>query len=89
VSTRRGKQSATDPSAAIPRQRTGEPVPSNGGWPEFLTVREMCRVLKIGRSTWYDWRAKGKTPDGIKLPNGEIRVDKAVFDQWLGRLEAA
>jgi predicted DNA-binding transcriptional regulator AlpA len=38
-----------------------------------LTLVEVCAELHISRSTFYDWRAKGKAPRCIKLPNGEIR----------------
>lgn len=27
-----------------------------------LTIKEICKDLKISRSTFYDWRAKGRAP---------------------------
>jgi predicted DNA-binding transcriptional regulator AlpA len=39
-----------------------------------LTVEEVCVVLKISRSTYYDWRAKGTGPKSFRLPNGSIRI---------------
>jgi predicted DNA-binding transcriptional regulator AlpA len=41
------------------------------------------------RSTFYDWRAKGRAPRCIKLPNGEIRIRRTDFDTWLDSLEEA
>jgi excisionase family DNA binding protein len=52
-----------------------------------LTVREFCNELGISRSTFYEWRAKGRAPRCIKLPNGEIRIRRADFESWLDSLE--
>ncbi len=50
---------------------------------EKLTLAELCAELKIQRSTFYDWRAKGRAPKCLKLPNGEIRVVRRDLDAWL------
>ncbi len=50
---------------------------------EKLTLAELCAELKIQRSTFYDWRAKGRAPRCMKLPNGEIRVIRRDLDAWL------
>ncbi len=50
---------------------------------EKLTLAELCAELKIQRSTFYDWRAKGRAPRCMKLPNGEIRVVRRDLDAWL------
>jgi excisionase family DNA binding protein len=52
-----------------------------------LTVEEICSELGISRKTFYEWRAKGKAPRCIKLPNGEIRVRVADYESWLTTLE--
>ncbi|GAA3068433.1 helix-turn-helix domain-containing protein [Pseudonocardia yunnanensis] len=52
-----------------------------------LTVREFCAELDISRSTFYEWRAKGRAPRCIKLPNGEIRIRRTDFERWLDSLE--
>lgn len=52
-----------------------------------LTVREFCTELGISRSTFYEWRAKGRAPRCIKLPNGEIRIRRADVERWLDSLE--
>jgi excisionase family DNA binding protein len=52
-----------------------------------LTIAEVCEELGITRSTFYDWRAKRKAPCCIKLPNGDLRIRRAVFDNWLASME--
>ncbi|MGD9525151.1 MAG: helix-turn-helix transcriptional regulator [Dehalococcoidia bacterium] len=52
-----------------------------------LTVNELCTELGISRSTFYEWRAKGRAPRCIKLPNGEIRIRRTDFENWLDSLE--
>jgi excisionase family DNA binding protein len=52
-----------------------------------LTVQDLCVELGISRSTFYEWRAKGRAPRCIKLPNGEIRIRRADFERWLDNLE--
>ncbi|MCR3719930.1 MULTISPECIES: helix-turn-helix transcriptional regulator [Prauserella salsuginis group] len=55
----------------------------------FLTVREFCHELGIAPSTFYDWRAKGRAPKYIKLPNGEIRIRHTELERWLDEREVA
>jgi excisionase family DNA binding protein len=52
-----------------------------------LTIPELCNELGISRSTFYEWRAKGRAPRCIKLPNGEIRIRRTEFERWLDSLE--
>ena len=47
-----------------------------------LTVDEFCAIYKVSRSTFYDWRAKGRAPKCRKLPNGEIRIRSSDADRW-------
>ena len=56
---------------------------------ERLTIEQLCEELQVARSTFYEWRAKGKAPRCLKLPNGEIRIRRSDFDRWLDDLEAA
>ena len=63
------------------------PLPSPVGARSQLTIPEVCEELHVSRSTFYDWRAKGKAPRCIKLPNGEIRVRRAELDRWLDACE--
>lgn len=78
--TTRGRDSAS-------RRRTG----AGGVKPAYLlTLDEVYAELGgIARSTFYDWRAKGKAPRCIKLPNGDLRVRRSEFDRWLKEREDA
>jgi predicted DNA-binding transcriptional regulator AlpA len=55
--------------------------------PRRLTVADVCADLEISRSTFYDWRAKGRGPRCIRLPNGELRIRVADYERWLEQLE--
>jgi predicted DNA-binding transcriptional regulator AlpA len=52
----------------------------------WLTVDQLCTELQIARSTFYDWRAKGRAPKCHKLPNGDIRIRRADYERWLADL---
>ncbi|WP_338602620.1 helix-turn-helix domain-containing protein [Saccharopolyspora sp. SCSIO 74807] len=54
-----------------------------------LTVAEFCAELRIARSTFYEWRAKGIGPRCIKLPNGGLRIRRIEADRWQDDLEEA
>jgi predicted DNA-binding transcriptional regulator AlpA len=42
--------------------------------------------LDIARSTFCDWRAKRKAPRCIKLPNGDLRIRRVDFEEWLASI---
>jgi predicted DNA-binding transcriptional regulator AlpA len=44
-----------------------------------MTLAEVCEELGISRPTFYDWRAKRKAPQCIKLPNGPTRDVREVI----------
>jgi predicted DNA-binding transcriptional regulator AlpA len=48
-----------------------------------LTVEEFCTELGIARSTFDDWRAKGRAPKCLKLPNGKLRIRRLDYEFWL------
>ncbi|WP_088285427.1 helix-turn-helix domain-containing protein [Kineosporia sp. A_224] len=52
-----------------------------------LTVSDLCEELGVARSTFYDWRAKGRAPKCIKLPNGDLRIRRDELDRWLSSCE--
>lgn len=54
---------------------------------EKLTVAQFCKEMDISRSTFYEWRMKGRAPRCRKLPNGEIRINRADIDAWYDALE--
>jgi predicted DNA-binding transcriptional regulator AlpA len=51
-----------------------------------LTIADLCEELDISRSTFYDWRAKRKAPLCLKLPNGDIRIRRVDYENWLDSL---
>jgi predicted DNA-binding transcriptional regulator AlpA len=58
---------------------------------ELMTVPEILRELKgTSKRTFYRWRELGSGPAAMKLPNGELRVWRSHFMEWLqGREENA
>ena len=44
-----------------------------------LSIAEVIEELGVSRSTFYDWRMKRKAPRCIKLPNGDLRIRRAVW----------
>lgn len=52
-----------------------------------MTVSEFCSELEVARSTFYDWRAKGRAPHCIKLPNGDLRIPRTEYERWLAALD--
>ncbi|WP_329151173.1 helix-turn-helix domain-containing protein [Streptomyces sp. NBC_01456] len=50
---------------------------------EKLTITYICTDLGVSRSTFYDWRQKGRAPRCIKLPNGDLRILRSDYDHWL------
>ena len=65
--------------------REAGPAPSS----KMITVGQFCAELIISRSTFYDWRAKGRAPECTKLPNGELRILRTDYEQWLKDLRGA
>ena len=54
-----------------------------------LTIVEVCADLRISRRTFYEWRAKGKAPKCITLPNGSLRIRRSEYQRWLAAHEEA
>jgi excisionase family DNA binding protein len=54
---------------------------------QHLTLAEVCDELGVARSTFHDWRAKGRAPKCIKLPNGSLRIRRTELDRWLASHE--
>jgi len=50
---------------------------------DLMTVREVCALLRVPRSTFYQWRQIRCGPRAVKLPNGEVRIRRADLDEWL------
>lgn len=59
---------------------------------ELMTVPKVLEELcDISPRTFYRWRQLGTAPACIKLPNGELRISRDAFADWLDsrREEAA
>jgi predicted DNA-binding transcriptional regulator AlpA len=57
---------------------------------ELLTVRQVLDELGgVSRRTFYRWREVGKAPEGIRLPNGELRIYRSDLNAWLESLRSA
>ncbi|HEV2343438.1 MAG TPA: transcriptional regulator [Actinocrinis sp.] len=61
---------------------------------ELLTLDTVLAELgengkPLPRSTFHDWRAKGRAPRCIKLPNGTLRIRRSEFTRWLDTHEEA
>jgi excisionase family DNA binding protein len=54
-----------------------------------LTIAEVCADLGISRRTFYEWRAKGRAPRCITLPNGSLRIRRSEYQRWLASREEA
>ncbi|MEO3862488.1 helix-turn-helix domain-containing protein [Acrocarpospora sp. B8E8] len=50
---------------------------------DFLTVAECRRILQVPRSTFYKWMNTGKGPKTYRLPNGEHRINRLDWVEWL------
>jgi predicted DNA-binding transcriptional regulator AlpA len=57
---------------------------------ELMTVRQVLDELGgVSRRTFYRWREIGKAPEGIRLPNGELRFYRSDLNAWLESLRSA
>jgi excisionase family DNA binding protein len=57
--------------------------------PDKLTIAEVCADLDVSRRTFYEWRAKGKAPRCITLPNRSLRIRRSEYQRWLASREEA
>ena len=55
----------------------------------WLSIRDIANDLAISVHTAYKWSARGQPwfPKAIRLRNGDLRVRRDWYDQWLRRLE--
>ena len=54
---------------------------------ELLTVSQVLAALgDVSPRTFYRWRATGKAPKAVRLPNGELRIWRSDLNAWLDRL---
>jgi predicted DNA-binding transcriptional regulator AlpA len=54
---------------------------------ELMTVPEVLSELRdVSRRTFYRWREIGKAPKCVRLPNGELRIYRSDFREWVDDL---
>ena len=53
----------------------------------WLTVQDILNDLDIAPRTWQRWRKTGKAPHCKRLPNGELRIERTVYENWLAGLD--
>lgn len=57
---------------------------------ELMTVPEVLAELRdVSRRTFYRWREIGKAPKCVRLPNGELRIYRRDFREWIDNLREA
>jgi len=63
------------------------PGQSKGG--ELIPLVEVLRILggdggePLAKSTFFRWKAVGKAPRVVKLPNRKIYVRRSALESWL------
>ncbi|WP_431928444.1 helix-turn-helix transcriptional regulator [Nonomuraea jabiensis] len=80
TSSRNQSTSSRAPSTARP----AAPARKSKQW---LTVEEICEDLGIHRRTWQHWRTRRRVPKLHQLPNGEYRIHRDAYQDWLAGLE--
>ena len=56
---------------------------------EMMTISQVISMLDVPQSTFYRWRATGKGPRAIKLPNGSVRIRRSEYERWIAAMEEA
>jgi predicted DNA-binding transcriptional regulator AlpA len=55
----------------------------------WMTYEEVLEEVGVSRSTMDKWRLTGRAPRFKKLPNGQLRLKRPDFEQWLESLPEA
>ncbi|MFC9245199.1 helix-turn-helix transcriptional regulator [Streptomyces sp. NPDC057136] len=56
---------------------------------QTLTLLEVLAEIRLSRAAFYRMRARGKAPQCMKLPNGQIRIRRSDLDAWFANCEVA
>ncbi len=54
------------------------------GMLNFLTVKEVCRILRVSERTAYDLCRNGQIGGAVKV-GGQWRIEKVAFEKWVKR----
>ena len=49
---------------------------------KFLTIQEVCELLRVSERTVYDLCRSGKLAGAVKV-GGQWRVERAAFEAWV------
>jgi len=55
----------------------------------ILTLEEVLAELQIARSTLDAWRRTKRFPAFRRLPNGQLRLERAVLEKWIANQREA
>lgn len=57
---------------------------------DLLTITEVLALLggHIHRSSFHRWRATGRGPKTMRLPNGQVRIRRSDLKNWFDSLES-
>ena len=78
-------------SSASLQPRPGPAPPDEARWsPRWLSIRDIASDLGVSVYTAYKWSARGGPwfPRSIRLRNGDIRVRRDWYEQWLAEHES-
>ncbi len=53
----------------------------------WLKTTEVLSELQVSRSTFDLWRNEGRGPRCYKMPNGQLRIRRTDFEEWMSDLE--
>jgi predicted DNA-binding transcriptional regulator AlpA len=83
MTTTEGRATRTRAKATTPARAVGAGTATDATRRVLLTLAQVLEELQIPESTWYAWQAQGKGPRQVKLPNKQVRVDRADLNRWL------
>ena len=49
---------------------------------ELLTIKEVCKILRLGERTVYQLCRDGRLPGTVKV-GGKWRVDRLALEKWI------
>jgi predicted DNA-binding transcriptional regulator AlpA len=70
-----------------PRRGEDRRKPSSPTRRSYLTLAEFLEELDVPKSTFFRWKALGQAPRTYKLPNGQLRIRRSDFDDWMADRE--